>query len=345
MTFDNTRPTTSDALSLTELDLYHRLMDYRAANGLDPIPLSLNLTTTAGRHAADTLYNIWQPNLDLPEGANLHSWSDAPYFTDHSQPAVMWTAPQRIGTDYPGYGFEISAAGYGDIGDALAGWQGSPGHDAVILNLGGWASQTWNAIGIGVEIDPTVGTYGGRIYHVWFGREADPDGAGDIEGTNAAETIEGTAFDDRIHGRSGNDKLMGDAGRDRLMGNGGADRIEGGSGPDRLFGGNGRDTLLGQNGRDRIDGGRGDDTLTGGKGIDTFVFRAADFGTDTITDFDGDRIRIAAPGEASDLAQVTAALEQSGNAVIYDHLGDGQNVIVLQDTSLATLDLSLFLLG
>ncbi|MDK3073009.1 hypothetical protein QO034_07800 [Sedimentitalea sp. JM2-8] len=344
MTFDNTRPTASDQLSLMELDLYHQLMDYRAANGLDPIPLSLNLTTTAGRHAADTLYNIWEPGLALPDGANLHSWSDAPYYSDHSQPSVMWTAPQRIGTDYPGYGFEISAAGYPTIDSALAGWQNSPGHDAVILNLGTWASQTWNSIGIGVEIDPTVGTYGGRIYHVWFGRESDPDGAGRIEGTGDANSIDGTAFDDRINGRAGNDTLLGDSGKDRLAGNAGADRLEGGADSDRLFGGNGRDTLLGQEGRDRIDGGRGDDTLTGGEGRDTFVFSAAEFGTDRVTDYDGDRIRITAPGEATTQAQLSAALVQSGTSVIYDHLGDGQNVIVLQNTSLDTLDMSLFLL-
>lgn len=345
MTFDNTRPTASDGLSLMELDLYHGLMDYRAANGLDPIPLSLNLTTTAGRHTADTLYNIWEPGLTLPDGANLHSWSDAPYYSDHSQPAVMWNAPQRIGTDYPGYGFEISAAGYMNIDSALAGWQNSAGHNAVILNLGSWASVNWNSIGIGVEIDPTVGTYGGRVYHVWFGRESDPDGAGQIEGTGGAETIDGTAFDDHINGRAGKDTLLGDSGKDKLAGNAGADTIKGGADSDRLFGGNGRDKLFGQDGRDRIDGGRGNDTLTGGEGRDTFVFRAADFGTDTVTDFQADRIKIAAPGEATNVSQLSTALSQSGTSVIYDHLDDGQNVIVLQNTALETLDLSLFLLG
>ena len=36
--------------------------------------------------------------LHNPEGANLHSWSDAPYYSDHSQAQVMWDAPERIGT-------------------------------------------------------------------------------------------------------------------------------------------------------------------------------------------------------------------------------------------------------
>ena len=68
MTFVNTQPHAADALSLVELDLYHLIMDYRAEMGLEPIPLSLALTTTAGRHAADTAYNIWQAGLVLPTG-------------------------------------------------------------------------------------------------------------------------------------------------------------------------------------------------------------------------------------------------------------------------------------
>ncbi len=48
-----------DRLTLGELDLYHRIMAYRAEEGLDAIPLSAALTTTAGRHVADTRDNIW----------------------------------------------------------------------------------------------------------------------------------------------------------------------------------------------------------------------------------------------------------------------------------------------
>ncbi|MHA6262401.1 hypothetical protein ACXYMO_04295 [Arenibacterium sp. CAU 1754] len=344
MTFDNTQPTASDALSLTELDLYHLIMDYRAANGLDAIPLSLNLTTTGGRHAADTLYNIWQAGLSLPQGANLHSWSDAPYYSDHSDPDVMWSAPTRIGTNYTDYGFEISAAGYSGIEAALNGWKGSSGHNDVILNNGIWANSNWNAIGIGVEIDTSVSNYGGKIYHVWFGRSADPDGSSPITGTTGTDTVIGTQFADTILGRGGRDDLVGDAGHDVIKGAGGKDTIKGGAGKDKLIGGAGNDVIFGHNGRDVLDGGTGNDVLKGGAHKDVFIFRA-NFGEDRIKDYDGDKIRIKAPGEAASEAELSAALsDQNGNAV-YDHLNDGENVIIFEGVSVASLDLSLFDLG
>jgi len=93
--------TGEDNLNSAELELYHLIMQYRAQNGLDAIPLSNALTVTAGRHALDTRANIWEAELQLPEGANLHSWSDAPYFSDHRDPDVMWSAPERLGTGVP----------------------------------------------------------------------------------------------------------------------------------------------------------------------------------------------------------------------------------------------------
>ena len=170
--------TTADGLSQQERDLYDLIMAYRADFGLPSIPISVSLTATAGRHAMDTLYNIWEPGVSLPSGANLHSWSDAFYYEDHSQPQVMWYAPQRLGIDYASEGYEISAAGFANVAGALEGWKSSPGHNDVIINQGVWTSLTWNAIGIGVEQDSSVGTYGGKIYHVWFGTLTDPNSFG-----------------------------------------------------------------------------------------------------------------------------------------------------------------------
>ncbi|MCB1340295.1 MAG: hypothetical protein KDK24_04360 [Pseudooceanicola sp.] len=314
MTFVNTQPHAADALSLVELDLYHLIMDYRAEMGLEPIPLSLALTTTAGRHAADTAYNIWQAGLVLPTGANLHSWSDAPYYGDHSQPQVMWDAPERIGTGYTDYGFEISAAGYGSNESALAGWKASSGHNQVIVNQGAWANWDWNAIGIGVITDPSAGgPYGGRVYHVWFGRTG--DAAPDISGTAAGESIAGTAFDDTMLGRGGRD---------------------------RLAGGDGDDILRGQGGGDRLTGGAGDDVLTGGARIDRFVFAGRDWGRDRVTDYDGDIVVIR--GEVQTRAALDAALSERNGNVIYDMGGDGRNVIVFEGIDKAALDLDHFVL-
>lgn len=332
MTFDNTLPSSSDSLSLTELKLYHLIMDYRAAEGLDPIPLSVNLTTTAGRHAADTLYNIWEAGTTLPDGANLHSWSDAYYYVDdegnHLDSSVMWDAPERIGTSYTANGYEISAAGYADISKALEGWQNSSGHDAVIVNEGSWSSSTWNAIGIGVEYDSSVSEYGGRIYHVWFGTVEDFEGSPEIKGNGNANKIDGTMFADTVKGRAGDDVLKGHGGRDILVGN------------------HGDDKLIGGGGRDRLDGGKGDDKLKGGPGKDAFVFKGDDFGRDRIIDYSDDIIRIKSDGEASTLSELTDALYEKPNGnVVYDHLHDGENVIVFKDITLADLDLTLFDLG
>jgi hypothetical protein len=66
---------------------------------------------------------------------------------------------------YPGSGYENAAGGVGSPAAALSGWQGSSGHNAVILNEGIWARQPWRAVGADV--------FGGYAV-LWFGSEADP---------------------------------------------------------------------------------------------------------------------------------------------------------------------------
>jgi hypothetical protein len=263
------RRTRHDTLSLEELRLYHRITAYRAEHGLEPLPLSKALTATAGRHVLDTRENIWRAGLDLPDGANLHSWSDAFYFADHRRPEVMWEAPARLGTGYAGSGYEISAAGLPDVGAALRGWQASPGHDAILTGSGGWEDVEMRAIGVGVETSPGPGPYsGGTIFHVWFGDAADAR-APRIVGAAGDERARGTVYADRIAGRDGDDVLVGRRG---------ADRLSGGPGDDRLIGGPGHDTLV------------------GGAGEDTFVFASArQARRDRLPDFEAgvDRIEIA----------------------------------------------------
>ena len=103
--------TDHDHLSLEEFELYNLINDYRVSLGLERIALSKGLTATAGRHVVDTRDNIWGEDVDLPGGANLHSWSDAYYYGDHRDPEAMWEAPERLGTGYTDSGYEISAAG------------------------------------------------------------------------------------------------------------------------------------------------------------------------------------------------------------------------------------------
>jgi hypothetical protein len=247
------RRTREDDLSLAELDLYHAIMDYRAGLGLAPIPLSRALTTTAGRHVADTRGNVWAEGDDQPPGG-LHGWSDARY--DSADPQAMREAPARLGTGYPGEGHEISAYGYPDGDAALAAWQRSPGHDALLAERGGWADPGFAAIGVGLETAPGPGIYGGRVFHVWFGEAADPTGPPTLRGTGEGERIVATRFADRIAAGGGDDRLRGGSGHDRLFGQAGDDRLVAGPGRDLLKGGAGADTFVfderGLAGRDRI---------------------------------------------------------------------------------------------
>lgn len=307
MPVDIYKPNPNDSLSLTELQLYKEIMAYRATAGLAEIPLSKALTTTAGRHVVDTYENFWVANKPFEPGANLHSWSDAPYFSNHSQPQVMWDAPERIGTGFTGNGFEISAAGYADVTAALNGWKASSGHNQVIMNLGGWAGLNWQSIGIGVLAGNTSEDFQGRVYHVWFSDTADTR-IPNILGTADADSFTGTSFNDRLFGLRGADSIGGNAGNDR------------------------------------IDGGTGIDTLTGGEGADSFIFssRAGRAHADTITDFGStdmlwlDDARFTALGlrvTASELRFGTTASD-ANDYLIYDSTtgklwydGDGNGLL------------------
>lgn len=157
-------------VSVAERTLYEQVMAYRATRGLPAIPLSVSLTRVAQVHAADS-------EASGPPGngaCNMHSWSGngawngCCYTSDHSNAACMWDKPREL-TAYIGDGFEISAwtSGRMTADGALLQWQGSPGHNAVILNEGIW-DQTWRAIGVGI-----VGSYA----HIWFGAVEDPAGS------------------------------------------------------------------------------------------------------------------------------------------------------------------------
>lgn len=295
MSVDVTVPHAGDALSLQELELYHAAMDYRASLGLSAVRLSKALTSTANRHVVDTRENVWREDVQLPAGANLHSWSDAYYYDDARNPSVMWDAPARVGTGYAAPGYEISAAGFATVEAALAGWRGSSAHDAVLTNSGPWADVTFRAMGVGVDTSPGAGPYAGRIFHVWFGETLDA-GIPDILGTNGADDFDATLFDDRVFGLGGDDRIRGDRGDDHVQGNDGDDDLAGGAGDDFLRGGTGddriaggahADRLLGDDGDDVLSGGAGDDRLSGGRGSDVLI---GGLGQDSLTGGRGDDV-------------------------------------------------------
>ncbi|MBR2251855.1 MAG: hypothetical protein IJ881_05520 [Neisseriaceae bacterium] len=109
--------------------------------------------------------------------------------------------------------------------------------------------------------------------------------------------------------------LYGYGGNDTLIGNNTNDTLYGGDGNDKLLGGAGKDTLNGGNGNDTLNGGAGNDYLRGDAGNDVYAF-AADFGQDTINNYDTaekrkDVIRFTDDRKVSDFT-----LTKSGNSLI-----------------------------
>lgn len=145
------------------------IMEYRAAKGLNSIPLSPKLTRVAQLHAKD-LAEHYDPNN---QRCNLHSWSKngkwtaCCYTDDHKQARCMWDKPKEI-AGYPGNGYEISyfSTAGANAEEGLEGWKRSPGHNQVIINEGIWKPVQWNAIGIGLYKEYGV---------VWFGKEPDDE--------------------------------------------------------------------------------------------------------------------------------------------------------------------------
>lgn len=161
-------------LSQKEIELYQLIMEYRAEKGLPEIPLSVSLTEVAQIHAKD----VYEHFDEIPKGCNAHSWSKhgnwtkCDYYPDHRNAACVWSKPNEL-TEYDGNGYEIihfydpPTSGIVSPKNALNGWKSSPGHNAMMINLGQWESVEWGAIGVGM--------YKG-VACAWFGEYTDPAG-------------------------------------------------------------------------------------------------------------------------------------------------------------------------
>lgn len=160
-------------LTAQEAELVQRVNTYRAGQGLPVVVASRIMTTVAQWHAWDLV-----SNAPVTGACNMHSWSGARptlwnpvcYTPDHAQAAGMWNKPREISAHvYTMPGYELAAGGGGNMTAALALslWQGSPGHNTVILNQGAWAGRTWRAMGVGLQ---------GGYAVLWFGEQQDPQG-------------------------------------------------------------------------------------------------------------------------------------------------------------------------
>lgn len=163
---------TTACMTAEEKKLLDLINNYRRGKGLPALTATRSLVQVAQTHAKDLA-----ENHPVSGACNMHSWSAKGkwsaccYTSDHAKAACMWKKPSELST-YKGNGFEISAGSSGaiDATTALRVWQGSAGHNAVIVNGGMW-NKAWNAFGVGIYHGYAVG---------WFGHEADSAGAAAI---------------------------------------------------------------------------------------------------------------------------------------------------------------------
>lgn len=150
-----------DGTESEEQKLYDMVNAYRKQNNLPAIPFSPALSLVANRHVID---------LDTNIGSLSHDWSDC-----NKGWSCMWEAPQRLGTAYPGNGYENAyAAGGGkvDAPSVLKSWQSSSAHNAVLLNQGIWQDNDWKALGIGFYKGYAV---------LWVGEKIDPTSTNELQ--------------------------------------------------------------------------------------------------------------------------------------------------------------------
>lgn len=155
-----------EILSEEENELLVSINEYRESLGLSPVSLSPSLTKVAQLHAKDLMYHYEKSNR-----CNMHSWSkegswtSCCYRNNHKNAECMWDKPREI-AGYDSHGYEIvywhSQAAL--AGHALEVWKKSPGHHAVLANLGPFKDAEWKAIGIGIYKEYAT---------VWFGEKED----------------------------------------------------------------------------------------------------------------------------------------------------------------------------
>jgi hypothetical protein len=153
-------------ISEEEKELHRLINEYRISRGLQEVPISPALTKVAQAHAKDLMYHYKQSNR-----CNMHSWSKQGPWTaccyrdNHKNAGCMWDKPKEIaGYESPGYEIAYWHSNAATAGQALEVWKKSPGHHAVLANLGTFKDANWQAMGIGIYKEYAV---------VWFGELPD----------------------------------------------------------------------------------------------------------------------------------------------------------------------------
>lgn len=158
--------------------------DYRARNGLPPVPLSPLLTRVAQAHLQEmeaqprgglAVFEQTDPQTGLECGP--HSWPKGGkwmpvcYTGDGRQTLAMYAKPREItGGAYDADGVEAAAWDTHAITPAVAidTLQNSRSESEVVLERHNWRDAHWQAMGVAI---------GGHFAYIWFGKAPDPAAA------------------------------------------------------------------------------------------------------------------------------------------------------------------------
>lgn len=149
-----------------ETELFELINKYRQTKNLPPIPLSPALNKVAKAHARDLMENYTQSKrCNMHSWSNNGEWSDCCYTDNHKKANCMWDKPKEIaGYESPGYEVAYWHSAMALPFEALEVWKKSPGHHAVLANLGPFKQASWKAMGVGIYEQYAV---------VWFGELED----------------------------------------------------------------------------------------------------------------------------------------------------------------------------
>ncbi|XOV86856.1 MAG: CAP domain-containing protein [Pseudomonadota bacterium] len=156
-------------LSADEQQFADLINDYRAANALSAIDVTVTLTDVAQAHVLDlSTYTPYGGNCNAHSWSNNGSWTGGCYTPDHANASLMWSKPSEFsGGAYSGNGYELIAIGFPSAADALNGFKNSFNHNNVLLNLDIWSNLQWSAMGVGIHQN---------YYSIWLGTQVDPQG-------------------------------------------------------------------------------------------------------------------------------------------------------------------------
>lgn len=153
-------------ISSEEYQLYQLINDYRKAFALPEVALSKSLCYVAITHARDLDANYHADSVcTMLSWSNKGAWKSICFPSEQSKKNnVRMKAKEIIG--YPSEAYELTY--WSNLKNTprqiLSFWRDNKASNEILLNKGTWKSNSWNAMGVGIENGYAL---------VWFGKAVD----------------------------------------------------------------------------------------------------------------------------------------------------------------------------